>query len=63
MHENLGAGHVSTNKELWFLGVKLTWEKDQYLFLFYAFLEHDSGNDVYNDHDDDRPLEGMARPR
>ena len=34
MHENLGAGHVSTNKELWFLGVKLTWEKDQSLFYF-----------------------------
>ena len=34
MHENLGAEHVSTNKELWFLGVKLTWEKDQYLFYF-----------------------------
>ena len=32
-------------------------------FLFYALLEHDSGNDVDNDHDDDRPLEGMARPR
>ena len=32
-------------------------------FLFYALLEHDSGNDVDNDHDDDRPPEGMARPR
>ena len=31
--------------------------------LFYALLEHDSGNDVDNDDDDDRPLEGMARPR
>ena len=30
---------------------------------YYALLEHDSGNDVDNDHDDDRPLEGMARPR
>lgn len=33
MHEYLGAEHVSTNKELWFLGVKLTWEKDQHLFI------------------------------
>ena len=30
--------------------------------LFHALLEHDSGNDVDNDDDDDRPPEGMARP-
>ena len=44
-------------------GARAVSRKTPINFLFYALLEHDSGNDVDNDHDDDRPLEGMARPR